>query len=499
GPRRPGAPAPPPPAPRGGARGGRGVRRALRVVCVGGLAGAAVLVWWPQPRSAAPAAPAHGPGARAVSAVEGGAPATTTELTALVVERERHLRAHPGDHASWALLGTAYVERGRRTGDSADLPRAERALNASLAARPEGNAGASTGLARLAAARGDHPAARAWAQRAVRLAPRRWQGYPPLIEAHRGLGDFAAAGTALDSLRELRVPAAVTRTVTGALYRERGWREDAAANLTDAVAAARTPAEEARARHLLGGVAADRGEAETALGHFDAALRADPGLHEALAGRGRALAALGRDTEAVHALRTASARRPVPEYALELGELHEAAGAADAARAQYRLARERLRARAAHGVRDVLVRARLAADHGDAAEREAVAEELAAEAGRAPRPAVSDARGWVLFRQGDAEGALEWVREAQDRGPRVPLVAYHRGEIERELGRTARARRHLADALRWNPGFSPLFAPRARTALAGLGSPAPGGPARTHGPAEPLTSPSPSPSPSRTA
>ncbi|MGX2996958.1 tetratricopeptide repeat protein [Streptomyces sp. JNUCC 64] len=487
----PGA-APPPPPSRW-----RRVRRALRAALVAGLAvaGAAALVLWPQQRAAGPP-PAPGPGARALSAVEGGGTATTAELTALVAERERHLKAHPGDDASWTVLAAALTERGRRTGDSADFPRARRALDAALRARPKGNAPALTGLAELAVARGDFPAARAWGGRAVRLAPKRWSGYPPLIDAHRGLGDFAAAGTALDALRELRAPEAAVWLVTGRLYQERGWREDATARLTDAAVAARTPAEEAWARQALGEVAGDRGEAEGALRHFDAALRADPGRYEALAGRGRALAALGRGGAAVAALREASARRPVPEYALELGELHEARGERDAAREQYRVARQRLRDRAGHGVRAELTRARLEADHGDAAGREAVVAELEAESRRAVRPALLDALGWTLFRDGDAEGALARVREAQEKGPRVALVSYHRGEVERELGRDAAARRHLGDALRWNPGFSPLFAPRARTALAGLGAPAPGGPLETHGPAQPLTSPSPSSSPS---
>ncbi|MFE9660000.1 tetratricopeptide repeat protein [Streptomyces sp. NPDC005955] len=469
--------------------------RVLRATLVAGLVagGAAALVLWPQPRATVP--PAPGPGARALSAVESGGPATAADLAVLIADRERHLRAHPGDHASRAVLGAAYAERGRRTGDSADFPRAERALRAALATRPGGDAGALTGLAALAVARGDLPAARTWGERAVRLAPKRWASYPPLIEACRGLGDDAAAGEALETLRGLRVPEAAVRTVTGRLYRERGWREDAVANLTDAVTAARTPAEEAWARQLLGEVAWDRGEAEPALRHFDAALRVDPGRYEALAGRGRALAALGRGGEAVRALREASARRPVPEYAVELGELHEALGAEDAAREQYRVARERVRVRTAHGARDLVLLGRLEADHGDGAAVAAVVAELEAEVRRGARPAVLDALGWALFRSGEAERGLVRVREAQEKGPRVPVVSYHRGVIERELGRGGAARRHFGDAVRLHPSFSPLLAPRARAALGALGELGSGGPVEVDGPAQPLTSPSASPSP----
>jgi hypothetical protein len=47
--------------------------------------------------------------------------------------------------------------------------------------------------------------------------------------------------------------------------------------------------------------------------------------------------------------------------------------------------------------------------------------------------------------------------------------AYHLGMIERELGQDAPARRHLEEALRINPYFSPSGVPAAREALAVLG------------------------------
>ena len=54
---------------------------------------------------------------------------------------------------------------------------------------------------------------------------------------------------------------------------------------------------------------------------------------------------------------------------------------------------------------------------------------------------------------------------------RSALYVYHRGQIERELGRSGPARRHLAEALRINPNFSPLSASAGREALAALGEP----------------------------
>ncbi len=77
------------------------------------------------------APPVPGPVGRAAAAVEAvgaGVPASPSDLTALIGDRETWLREHPGDDRSWAVLGSAYLERGRWTADPADFPRAEMAL-----------------------------------------------------------------------------------------------------------------------------------------------------------------------------------------------------------------------------------------------------------------------------------------------------------------------------------------------------------------------------------
>lgn len=48
--------------------------------------------------------------------------------------------------------------------------------------------------------------------------------------------------------------------------------------------------------------------------------------------------------------------------------------------------------------------------------------------------------------------------------------------IERGLGDDAGARRHLQEALRTNPRFSPVRVPLAKEALASIGQPPAGGP-----------------------
>ena len=171
-------------------------------------------------------------------------PAALPDLAVLIGEREARLRTHPGDAAAWAVLGAAYVEQGRRTADARTTRGPSKALRTSLTVRPKGNAAALDGMAALANARQDFRAARTWGEAALKLEPKRWTTYPLLIDAYTGLGDYKATKRALERLLTLRSGAAVRARAAG-VYRDRGWREDAAAQLADAAAGAGGPAEQA--------------------------------------------------------------------------------------------------------------------------------------------------------------------------------------------------------------------------------------------------------------
>jgi tetratricopeptide (TPR) repeat protein len=434
------------------------------------VAGCAVLgtalMLLPAPRTVT-RAPAPAPGAQALTAVAAGVPAALPDLAALIAERESHLRRHPEDAESWAVLGTAYAEQGRRTADATFYAKADAGLRTSLKVRR--NAAALGGLAALANARRDFRAARTWGEAARKLEPKRWTTYPALIDAYTGLGDYKAAHGALERLTELRSgPAVLARAA--AVYRDRGWREDAAASLSDAAAAAEAPAERAAYLEGAGQLAWERGDREDALRHFQEAVRIDPDQRAAQAGQGRVLAALGRTTEALNAYRMALAKQPLPQYALELGELYEWLGLGQAAQVQYDLLREAVRRAAAGGADEELVLGQFEADHGDPA---SAVRRLRAEWLRQPGIPVADALGWALHRAGQDREALRYARIATDKahggGVRSALYAYHLGMIEREVERYAPARRHLREALQINPWFSPARVRAAREALAALG------------------------------
>jgi len=445
-------------------------RRVLIASVAGCVVLGGVLTLLPWGRTAT-RAPAPAPGARAHAAVAAGVPAALPDLAVLIGERVRRLRARPEDARSWTVLGTAYVEQGRRTADPAYYPRAETALRRSLKMRGKRDAETLGGLAALANARRDFRAARAWAEAARDAGPGRWTTYPLLIDADTGLGDHEAARDALDRLMELRSGPVVLARAAG-VYRDRGRREDAAAALSDAAAGARAPAERAAYLERAGQLAWERGEPEDALRYFREAVRLDPDQRAALAGQGRVLTALGRTKEALNAYRMALAGQPCPQYALELGELYESLGLGRQALTQYELLRARVRDAAAGGADEELVLGLFEADHGDAG---AAVGRLRTEWARQPGTAVADALGWALYRAGEHQEALRFATLATDRekggGVRSAPYAFHRGMIERELERYGPARRHLQEALRINPYFSPVHARAAREALTELGEP----------------------------
>ncbi|MEU2159144.1 hypothetical protein ABZ532_29750 [Streptomyces sp. NPDC019396] len=413
--------------------------------------------------------PASGPAARAMLAADAGAPASLGDLSALIADRERWVRSRPGDEAAWAVLGSAYVERAAMLGRWEDYPKAQQALERSLEVLPArtGNADAELGMATLANARRDYVSAKRWAEGVRTRMPKRWAVYPVLIDAYSGLGDYASAAKALEQLEKLRPGTAPTLGRAAQSSRDHGGGEDAAGKAYEAMTRVGSRTERAFALHRLGELAWEEGEPGEAVGYYDSALRADPEGHASLAGRARALAALGRSDEAVRDYEAALRAPALPEYALQAGELYESLGLDGDAENRYALLRTRAAEAREYGVNEELVLGRYEADHGEAA---SAVRRLTAEWDRGARNAfVADALGWALHQAGRSREGLEYAKRAKAVGIRSALFSYHQGEIERTLGESGPARRHLAEALRINPYFSPLLAGRAKKALATLG------------------------------
>ena len=89
-------------------------------------------------------------------------------LAKAITVAQQRLWANPKDWSTWAQLGVAYVQEGRITVDPSYYPKAEGALNKSLALNSDDNYQALIGLGALANARHDFSAALAYGQQGSR-------------------------------------------------------------------------------------------------------------------------------------------------------------------------------------------------------------------------------------------------------------------------------------------------------------------------------------------
>ncbi|GHE25805.1 hypothetical protein GCM10018781_77710 [Kitasatospora indigofera] len=391
-------------------------------------------------------------------------PAAAGSLTQAIDKDQQRLRALPNDAPAWARLGAEYVEQARLTADPSYYPKAEEALNRSMALAPQANADALTGLGALANARHLFAEARDFAERAIATSPAHWPAYAVLADARTQLGDDTGATEAVQALLDRRPG---TASFTRAAYdlEQHGRTDDARQALRQALAGAYDPADRAFCHYQIAELDRNTGRTREALDGYQQALTEDPDYTPALAGKARVRAALGDTDSAVGDYATAIARVPLPQYLLELGELQESLGHQEQAREQYRLLEAEQRLAESNGVVDDLTLGQYQADHGDPTEAVRL---LRAEWDRRQNVLVADALAWALHRTGADTEALPLARRAQAHGWHNALFDYHLGEIERSLGQVVDARNHLDRALTTDPAFNSLQAPIARTDLTAL-------------------------------
>ncbi|MFE3111457.1 tetratricopeptide repeat protein [Kitasatospora indigofera] len=387
-----------------------------------------------------------------------------SSLARAITADQQRLRQLPDDAPGWARLGAEYVEQARLTADPSYYPKAEEALNRSMALTPQSNTDALTGLGALANARHLFGQARDFAEQAITASPAHWPAYAVLADARTQLGDDTGATDAVQQLLDRRPG---TASFTRAAYdlEQHGRTDDARAALRQALDDAYDPADKAFCQFQIAELDRNSGHTLDALTGYQAALNTDPSYTPALAGQARAEAGLGRTDDAVRHYTAAIARVPLPQYLLELGELHESVGHHEAAQEQYRLLTAEQQLAAANGVVDDLTLGQYQADHGDPAEAVRL---LRAEWGRRQNVLVADALAWALHRTGADTEALPLAQRAQAHGWHNALFDYHLGQIERSLGRVVDARNHLNRALATDPAFNPLHAQAARKALTDL-------------------------------
>jgi tetratricopeptide (TPR) repeat protein len=349
-----------------------------------------------------------------------------------------------------------------RTGDPTRYGRAERALRRALADDPT-DVQALIGLASLANSRHKFRDGLVLARRAQRVSPDTVLTYAAIGDSLIELGRYDEAFATFDRLAELKPGVAS--------YSRTSYALELLGRIGPAIAAMELAADAsggqggsaAFARVQLGKLHFSAGRLDAAAREYRAALRAVPGYVQALDGLAHVAAARGRFDRAIRLEQQAVERNPLPQYVGALGDIYGAAGKPQLAREQYELVGAIDKLYAANGVDTDLELALFNVDHGLRL-RESLAR---ARQARSERPSI-EADGvlaWALARNGRCDEALRYSKRALRLGTLDASKFFHRGMIERCLGREAVAKQWFSRALRLNPQFSVRLAPVARRAL----------------------------------
>ncbi len=391
----------------------------------------------------------------------------SSSLPVLISSLQDRLRVLPTDWRSFARLGMAYVQEARITADPTYYTKAEGVLRRSLQIQPPGNFEALTGLAALAAARHDFAGALSWGEKAVAANPNNANAVAVVGDALLELGRYDEAFATFQQAVDLKPQLSTYARVSYAWELQGNFR-NAIAAMRLAMEAASTGSDMAWAANQLGELYWNSGHPGQAESYYRQAIARDPAFIPPHAGLAKEKAARGRLSEAIRGYQWVVTRFPLPEYVIALGDLQRVAGRREAAARQYALVEVEEQLFLANGVNVDLEIALFDADQSiDLAGGLAAAQ---AEWGRRHSIHVADALAWQLHANRRYKEAMGFANHALRLGTRNALFFFHRGMIEKALGRTGAAQRDLARALAINPHFSILWSKLAAQTLAALGS-----------------------------
>jgi tetratricopeptide (TPR) repeat protein len=399
--------------------------------------------------------------APAVSSTDGDRLATgfAANTPALVLQLQDALRSQPGNVHGLDLLGLAYQQRARETGDPTYYTKSDGVLRRALRLAPN-DLLATSGLGSLELSRHRFRNALAYGVRARALSPTTVRNYGVIGDALVELGRYRRAFAAFDRMAALK-PSLDS-------YARISYARELQGNFDGAVQAMRLalsaaigePEATAWAHVQLGKLFWSRGRVAATAGEYRAALAAFHGYPTALDALALAEAARGRVRTALGVARRAVDAIPLPQYVTDLGDLLRVSGRERAARKQYALIGVIRRLLAANGVKTDLETALFNIDHGI----DVRGSLRLARRAEAQRPSIDgdDVLSWALARNGRCAEARSWSQRALRLGTQDALKFFHRASIEACLGSRAAARTWARRALALNPRFSLLWAADAR-------------------------------------
>jgi tetratricopeptide (TPR) repeat protein len=397
-----------------------------------------------------PAALSFDPSAR-LRAAAGQQPATKTEEQIWSLQ-DRVYKA-PADVDGHALLGAAYVQRARETGDPSYYTKAAAVLDKALKFDPQ-HIEALIGAGTLALARHEFREALVLGEQARSLNPTIPRIYGVISDAQIELGLYDEAVQSIQTMVNMRPDLSSYSRV--AYARELHGDVPGAIEAMQAAVAAGGPSIENTqwVRVQLGNLYFNSGDLHAAEQIYQRALAQLPDDVHALAGLARVHAARGEYATAIKLYTDVTQRMPLPEYVIALGDVYATHGDHQQAQHQYDLVKAIDTLSAANGVNTDLELALFFADH-DIDLETSLGKARAAYAAR-PSIHAADVLAWTLYKVGDYQEAQRYATEALALGTGDPLKLFHAGMIAHALGQNEQARAYLQEAIDLNPHFSLL-------------------------------------------
>lgn len=349
--------------------------------------------------------------------------------------------AHPGRSRYEVLLAASFLQKMRETTNFDYVNRASKILDNVLAAEPT-NYDALTLRAQVQLEYHKFADAAATARRLISIRPSDPLNWGALADSLTEMGDYDAAGDAIQRMVDLRPDMAsynraahfrfLMNDVAGAIeIMERAIS-----------AGSSSPENVSWCLVELGDMQFKTGRIAEARATYESAIRAFPGSHKAWAALGRLLSATGETDAAIASYRRAQSITPLPDYAAALYDLYAASGKKEAAREQRDTVDLIDRLAIANGEK---VNRNLSLIFSDHDWNRARALELArAELNDRRDVYTYDALAWALYRSGLLEKASQAVAKALKLATPEPQFYLHAAIIAQALGENVAAERYLA-------------------------------------------------------
>lgn len=399
----------------------------------------------------------------------------------LITSLQARVKRYPDDHAGYAALGAAYLQKGRETADATDFELARVALGKSLdlLSNDPAAAFAMTQMALVCMVEHRFGDALTWAQNALSQG----SGDPsPWAVAGDALADMGNYQGAEDAYSRLQTPYGSEDAKLAISYQQasrmsylrfiRGDSSGATQLLRKAVRIAietHMPVENiAWSEYQLGEQLFQTGDISIAENAYLAALDEYPGYYRALAALAKLRAAQGKYNDAIKLYNKAIAAVPYPEFVAALGDIYQKLGRTDEAAKQYRLVEligrlNRINQQIHN--RDLAL---FYADHGLKLD-ESLA--LARKELEVRHDIYTwDVLAWALYKNGKPQEAVGAVTNALQQGTKDAQIFFHAGMIYEQLGDSASSKDYLRRALETNPHFHLTYPEVATQTLARLNS-----------------------------